>query len=370
MSITQQRIDYIRTQLETWQVDALLLGSPTNRRWVSGFTGSFGWILISAEAAILGTDFRYWEQALREAPNFTLFRWQRSQGEATWRDFLAGVSVVGIEAQHVTLAEFAALRQIEGKTWIELDKTVETAREVKSAEEIAQIQAAAAITDLAMAEVPRLARPGITEKQLAWKLEKIMRQNGADSLAFETIVASGPNGARPHHRPTDRDCSVPLSTRINTIDMGAKRDGYYSDMTRSFSSVTNRMHTSGMCTIWYWKQQNALTNMRADMKGNEVDALARDIIEAAGFADEFGHGLGHGVGLEIHEWPRLGKTETNTLPVNAIVTVEPGIYLPGWGGVRIEDLVVVTESGVDYLSRCPKEPIIPIKHAATGTRVL
>lgn len=368
MSITQQRIDYIRTQLETWQVDALLLGSPTNRRWVSGFTGSFGWILISAEAAILGTDFRYWEQALREAPNFTLFRWQRSQGEATWRDFLAGVSVVGIEAQHVTLAEFAALRQIEGKTWIELDKTVETAREVKSAEEIAQIQAAAAITDLAMAEVPRLARPGITEKQLAWKLEKIMRQNGADSLAFETIVASGPNGARPHHRPTDRELQIGDNI---TIDMGAQRDGYYSDMTRSFFLGDEPdAHFWDVYNLVLEAQQNALTNMRADMKGNEVDALARDIIEAAGFADEFGHGLGHGVGLEIHEWPRLGKTETNTLPVNAIVTVEPGIYLPGWGGVRIEDLVVVTESGVDYLSRCPKEPIIPIKHAATGTRVL
>ncbi|MCO5183362.1 MAG: aminopeptidase P family protein [Anaerolineae bacterium] len=368
MSITQQRIDYIRTQLETWQVDALLLGNPTNRRWVSGFTGSFGWILISAEAAILGTDFRYWEQALREAPNFTLFRWQRSQGEATWRDFLAGVSVVGIEAQHVTLAEFAALRQIEGKTWIELDKTVETAREVKSAEEIAQIQAAAAITDLAMAEVPRLARPGITEKQLAWKLEKIMRQNGADSLAFETIVASGPNGARPHHRPTDRELQIGDNI---TIDMGAKRDGYYSDMTRSFFLGDEPdAHFWDVYNLVLEAQQNALTNMRADMKGNEVDALARDIIEAAGFADEFGHGLGHGVGLEIHEWPRLGKTETNTLPVNAIVTVEPGIYLPGWGGVRIEDLVVVTESGVDYLSRCPKEPIIPIRHAATGTRVL
>lgn len=368
MSITQQRIAYVRTRLEEWQVDAVLLGSPTNRRWISGFTGSFGWTLISAETAILGTDFRYWEQAKREAPDFTLFRWQRSEGTATWRDFLAGVAVVGIEAQHVTLAEFAQLQQIEGIAWVKLDKTVETAREVKSAEEIAKIRAAAAITDYAMVQVHRLARPGMTEKQLAWELEKVMRSNGADGLAFETIVASGPNGARPHHRPTDRELQIGDNI---TIDMGAKLDGYYSDMTRAFFLGDEPdTHFWDVYNLVLEAQQSALNAMQAGMRGNEVDALARDIIATAGHADHFGHGLGHGVGLEIHEWPRLGKTEKDAIPVNAVVTVEPGVYLPDWGGVRIEDLVVVTETGVEYLSTCPKEPVIPVRHTASGTRIM
>jgi Xaa-Pro aminopeptidase len=359
MSITLQRIETVRTLLDKWEVDAVLIGSPYNRRWLSGFTGSFGWLLVSAENAILGTDFRYHEQSASQAPDFDLFKWVRADGLDAWRNFLGAEKRIGVESQYITLAEFATMQQIDGVTWKPLAQTVEPLRDVKDSAEINKIRAAAAITDHAMAQVHRLAQPGVTERELAWQLEKIMREHGADGLAFETIVASGPNGALPHHRPTDR--KLQIGDNI-TIDMGARLDGYHSDMTRAF--YLGDEPDEQFWTIYNLvldAQRNVLDNLKAGMSGVEADSLARDTITDAGYGENFGHGLGHGVGLYIHEGPRLSKIDDNILPENAVVTVEPGVYVPGWGGVRIEDLVLVGEAGIEFLSKCPKEPVIKPK---------
>jgi Xaa-Pro aminopeptidase len=239
---------------------------------------------------------------------------------------------------------------------VALPETVEALREVKAEEEIELIRRAAAITDAAMEQVPTLARVGIDERELAWQLERRMREAGADEMAFPVKVAGGPNAARPHHSPGDRPLQVG-DTII--VDMGAAVGGYRSDLTRSF-------HLGADPGQKFWEvynltlqaQKTALAEMRAGMSGREIDGLARSVIEAGGYGDDFGHSLGHGVGLEIHEGPRLGRTTDEAAPAGAVVTVEPGIYLPGWGGIRIEDLVLLTAEGAETISACPKTPII------------
>jgi Xaa-Pro aminopeptidase len=352
------RLAAVRRQMDGWQVESVLIGSNTNRRWLSGFSGSAGWLLVTRDHALLATDFRYWEQATRQASAFELVRLKGRTDEALAqlvRD--AAVSPVGIEAEHLTVSGYDALQKIDGVTWRKLRKSVEPLREVKSAEELAAIRAAAAITDLAMARVNELAQVGLKERELAWELEKTMRDAGADSVAFPIIVASGPNAALAHHRPGDR-CLQHGDAII--VDMGAALNGYMSDLTRTF-------HLGDEPDEHFWRVYNVvlqaqtavLQQARTGMTGKEVDSLARDVIVAAGFGDEFGHSLGHGVGLEVHEGPRFSQlAEEETMPAGAVVTVEPGIYQPGWGGVRIEDLVLLTETGIEQLSHCPKQPII------------
>lgn len=356
--LTAGRLAAVRRQMDGWEVESVLVGSSANRRWLSGFAGSAGWLLITRQKAWLGTDFRYWEQASHQAPAFELARFKGRSDEAL-AQFIReeALSPVGIEAEHLTVSGYDKLQKIEGITWTKLGQSVESLREVKSAEELAAIRAAAAIADLAMARVNDLVQPGMTERELAWELEKIMRQAGADALAFPIIVASGPNGALAHHRPGDR--------RLQTgdaivVDMGAALDGYMSDLTRTF-------HLGGQPDEQFWHVYNlvlqaqtaALEKAGPGMTGKEVDALARDVIAAAGHGDEFGHSLGHGVGLEVHEGPRFSYlADEEKMPAGAVVTVEPGIYQPGWGGVRIEDLILLTETGVELLSHCPKQPVI------------
>jgi Xaa-Pro aminopeptidase len=230
-------------------------------------------------------------------------------------------------------------------------------REVKTAEEIEHLKAAAELTDLAMSQVGDLAEPGMTESELAWKLEQIMREAGAESMAFPIIVASGPNSALAHHTPGNRKLQYgePL-----IVDMGARVNGYCGDLTRSFFTGDGPDDKfDEIYNIVLEAQVAAITGIKAGMMGNEADALARDIISEAGYGEEFGHSLGHGVGLDIHEGPGVSSlTVDHRLPDQSAVTIEPGIYIVGWGGVRIEDLVLVTASGCDYLSTCKKEPYI------------
>jgi Xaa-Pro aminopeptidase len=321
-------------------------------------------LIVTADRAIIGTDFRYWERATQEAPAFELFKFEGKPAERM-AAFIkeAAVTSLGVEGQQMTLAEFEALQKLDGISieWKQLNETVESLRHLKSAEEIEAIRAAAAITDQAMSSVNEIARPGMSEKQLAWELEKIMREAGADAMAFSVIIASGPNGAMAHHSSSGRKLQEGDAI---VVDMGAKLNGYNSDLTRTF-------HLGSRPDEKFWQIYNlvhkaqtaALEGIRAGQKGKAMDALAREVIEAADFGKEFGHSLGHGVGLEVHEGPRLSflaDDDEEPLPAGAVVTVEPGVYLPGWGGVRIEDLVLVTDSGVELLSRCSKNPIIPV----------
>lgn len=358
MSI-EQRLARVRAALEEWGVEGVLISNPMNRRWLSGFTGSAGWLLILPDAAWLATDFRYWEQAAAQAPAFAIHQMgERRVITETVRDVAAG-RCLGVEANHLTVQAFADLQAVENVSWKPLETTVEMWRAVKSEDELATIRRAAAITDIAVSQVPELARPSMTEAELAWLVEKSLRENGGEAVAFDVIVASGPNAALPHHHPGERRLQ-PGDAIV--VDLGAQVDGYKSDLTRTFFlGAEPDAQFREIYDLTLRAEMTALEGIRPGLSGVAADALARDVIGSAGHAEHFGHGLGHGVGLDIHEEPRLSPlSKTTALEPGMVVTVEPGVYLPGWGGVRIEDLVVVTEDGVELLSHAPKEPAIPL----------
>jgi Xaa-Pro aminopeptidase len=361
--VIQQRLSAVRQYLPDWGVEGLLISTGSNRRWLSGFTGSSGFLIVTPGRALIGTDFRYWSRAEREAPDFELVK---MEGSLRQRMAIllkeAAVSSLAVEGD-MTLNELALLEELEEFPieYKPVGDTVEPLRQAKSAAEIKAIRAAAAITDQAMSAVNEIVRPGMSEKQIAWELEKLMREAGADKMAFPVIVASGPtHAASAHHTAGDR--KVKAGDTI-IVDMGASLNGYNSDLTRTFYlggepdqkfwDIYNLVHEA---------QKAALNRIKAGERCREVDKAARDMITEAGYGQQFGHGLGHGVGLEVHENPRLSYTadEKDTLPAGAVVTVEPGVYIEGWGGVRIEDLVMVTDSGVELLSHCSKNPIIPV----------
>jgi Xaa-Pro aminopeptidase len=357
-SASAGRLAALRQMLDGWEVDGLLLGDASNRRWLSGFTGSSGWLLLTKKKALLATDHRYWEQAMLEAPLFELVKLAGKESEY-WPNFLGSADVrrLAVEGRHLTLKQFETIDRATNAGILTLDKSVEGLRAVKQEWEIAAIQAAAEITDHAMAQVPAIARPGMSEKTLAWALEKMMREAGAQAMAFDIIVASGPNGAMAHHTPGDRrlesgDCII--------VDMGAKLDGYHSDLTRTFhlGAPPNERFLQIYGAVLR-AQEAAISRMRSGMAGKEIDSLARELITEAGFGHAAGQSLGHGVGLDIHEEPFLSfRSEDDLVPSGTVVSVEPGIYLTGWGGVRIEDLVLLSAEGAEPISHCPKDPII------------
>ncbi len=358
----EKRLTAVRNLLREWQVDALYLSSESNRRWLSGFSGSNGQLLITQTQAILSTDFRYWQQAEQQAPAFRLYKHRRKPENTAELFQQAQVSSVAVEASHLTLRQAAELRQNEmlaGITWVERLETVEPLRAIKGEAELAAIRAAAAITDAVMAQVNYLARPGMSERALAWELEKAMREAGADGLAFPIIVASGPNSALPHYHTGQR----PLAAGdVLIVDMGAQLNGYHSDLTRTFYLGQNPSAAFWQLYELTLAAHTAVFQQaRPGMTAVDVDALARSVINAGGYGEQFGHGLGHGVGLEVHEAPSLSPHSKGTVvSVGMTATVEPGIYLPGWGGIRIEDLAYFTDEGLVAISQCAKEPLIPI----------
>lgn len=354
----EARLASVRAKFDNWSIDGLLIGSGANRRWLSGFAGSSGWLLVTADKALLGTDFRYWEQAKLQAPSFELFRFRGMITEELARMLeLVHIEKLGIESQHITVDQLADLGKKNSADYVSLKETLEPLRAVKNQDEIAKIREAAAISDQAMSEVSGLARPGKSERQLAWELEKIMRESGADGIAFSPIVASGPNGAMAHHHPGNRELR-PGDTIV--VDIGAELDGYHSDITRTFflgNQPSDKFQE--IYSLVLEAQTAAIGFLRSGVDGKTVDGQARQIIQSAGYGQYFGHGLGHGVGLEIHEGPRLSPlADGGDIPQGAVVTLEPGVYIPLWGGIRIEDLVLVTDSGIEPISTCPKEPFI------------
>ncbi len=357
----QQRITHIRSKFKQWNVEAILISDDINRRWVSGFTGSAGQVIITADQAILVVDSRYWEQAADQAPDFTLFKLRNSKEELKKLYAQTAVSRIALSARHTTLAHKKMLDNIPDIEWVILHDPISPMRFVKTIAELQTIRRAAAITDSAMAKVNTWARPGVNERELAWMLEKEMRQTGADGMAFDIIVAAGKNSAHPHHTPSNYQLQA---GDMLTVDMGAKVNGYHSDMTRAF-------YLGAEPTAEFWQIYNlvlaahtaVIENARPGMNNHAIDAFARTLINDAGHKEHFGHGLGHGVGLEIHENPHIGSSESakkRTAVVGMTLTIEPGIYIPDWGGIRIEDLGVMGEYGIELISHCPKAPIIPI----------
>jgi len=352
-----ERIERLRELLAQQSLEALLVSGAENRRYLSGFTGSAGVLIITAEEALLATDFRYYEQVKMQAPAFALVEVVGSVVKALAAQVQRlGVHRVGFEAQNLSVETYQQWQaEMPTVEWAPTQGLVESLRMVKDEAEITFIEEAVHLADAAMIHIMEWMRPGVTEREVSWELEVHMRTHGAERLAFTTIVGSGPNGAMSHAVTSDRPIAWGDSV---VIDMGAMVQGYCSDLTRSFClGQANEEYLA----IWHTvlgAQEAAEQAIRPGLSGVEADATARRIIYEAGYEGKFGHGLGHGVGLAIHEAPRAGMTSEDTLAVNQILTVEPGIYLPGQFGVRIEDMVVLTAEGCRVLTECPKTPVI------------
>ena len=352
---TAPRVRRVRDRLDELEADALLVSNDYNRRYLSGFTGSSGWLLLSAAAALLFTDSRYTEQAGKQAAEFTVVPLTGALGPALL-DLCRqhGVRRLAFESEHVSVANHDSYSEsLAGEVdLIGTKGVVEKLRVAKEPDEVAALRRAIGIADNALAELLAWLRPGMTERAVAWRLEVLMREAGAEGLSFPSIVAGGPNAAMPHHRPGDD--TIPSDAFI-VMDFGCIAGGYCSDMTRTVVLGTPPAEMREIYGVVLQAQETAAAQVRAGMTGVEADALARDVIEAAGRLEHFGHGLGHGVGLQIHEAPRLSPLAGDTpLPAGAVFSIEPGIYLPGVGGVRIEDLALLHDDGAETLTGSPK----------------
>lgn len=355
------RVARLRGALDGAACDALLVTHLTNIRYLTGFTGSAAMLLVHPDALTFVTDGRYEEQAAGQLTaagveaDVVIGRSAAEQREAV-RELTTGIQRLGLEAEHVTWAEQRryADEWLPGPALVPSSGLVETLRLVKDDGEVARIETACGIADAALATVAPMLELGPTEAAFALELDTEMRRQGADDLSFETIVAAGPNGSRPHHSPSGR----PIHRGdLVVIDFGALVDGYHSDMTRTFAVGGPEALDDTQCRmvdVVREAQAAGVAAVRAGASTREVDAACREVIVEAGWGDAFVHGTGHGVGLDIHEDPRVSWNADATLAPGHVVTVEPGVYLPGHGGVRIEDTVVVTESGCRTLTRAPK----------------
>jgi Xaa-Pro aminopeptidase len=343
-------------RLGALEVDALLVTNLPNVRYLTGFTGSSGAVLVAGDGSVFFTDGRYGEQSRSEVPDLER-EVSMDPPAAAIRERCGrlGVARLGFERHAVTVARLdewrAALPDVD---LVGVDPEVERLRWTKDAEERDLIAAAQDATDAAFDEILDGFAVGITERQIAEQLERAMARNGADERSFESIVAFGEHAAEPHHRPCHRALA---EGDVIKLDFGAAVAGYHTDMTRTVAFGTPPSELRKVHDLVAEAQQAGIDAVRAGAVGGDVDRAARAVIEEAGYGDRFGHGLGHGVGLEIHEGPSLRRGGDDVLPEGAIVTVEPGVYLPGLGGVRIEDTVEVTAEGARTLSRATRELI-------------
>jgi Xaa-Pro aminopeptidase len=356
-----QRLDHVRAILAERNLNAVLVTLPANRFYLSGFTAadhgpdeSAGVLLVDRCDATLLTGATNLPWAEAEAVGVSVAAaerpWEKTVGERLRR---AGWSQVGFEDSALSVASWRGLTDAAGAdlSLVPLGDALNQLRAVKEPAELDLLAAALRLTDEAFVAATASLTPGTTERELAWRIEREMRDRGADGPAFPTIVAAGPHGARPHHSASDRpiEAGEPI-----VIDMGAQVGGYAGDLTRTIWVGEPTPRLRGVYNVVASAQRAALDALRAGLTGKEADAAARDVIEAAGYGDQFTHGLGHGLGIRVHEAPSLGKTSTDVLQAGNVVTVEPGIYLPDWGGVRIEDVGVVETDGFRVLTAAPK----------------
>ncbi len=357
----RSRIAQLREVMSRIGVDAFLISQPESRRYLSGFTGhdhppmdSAGFLFITGSEAILLTDGRTVEQAEKEAPYFEIRRMDvRLPSELERFVPQMGLSRVAFEGNHLTYRLYDEVSRAIGEaTIVPTYDVLDHIRAIKGPGELEAIREAVAIADRAFAHILTIVTPGMTERQLVWEMEAFLRKNGSEGVAFDTIVASGPNASMPHHVPGDRPLQAgePI-----IIDWGARVRGYCSDITRTIVLGEADEKLKRVYNTVLEGQEKAEARIRAGITGAKADGIARKVIEDAGFGDAFGHGLGHGVGLAIHESPRVGKASQDVLEDGMVFSVEPGIYLPGWGGVRIEDLATLRGGKVIVLTRSPKQ---------------
>ena len=360
MTISQRR-DRLRQSLAAAELDAVLVSDLVNVRYLSGFTGSNAALLIRAddETPILATDGRYRTQAAQQAPDAEVVIERACGPHLVGRAAASGVRTLGFESHVVTVDAYAALTKAAGDACrlVRAAGMVEALREVKDAGEVALLRLACEAADAALHDLIEGGglRPGRTEKEVRNQLEALMFDHGADGVSFETIVAAGANSAIPHHRPT---AAVLAAGDFVKIDFGALVAGYHSDMTRTVVLGPIAQWQQDIYTLVADAQRAGRNALAPGVVLKDVDAASRQVIADAGYAENFGHGLGHGVGLQIHEAPGINGSAAGTLLAGSAVTVEPGVYLPDRGGVRIEDTLVVTADTPDLLTRFPKDLVI------------
>ncbi|MGI6654623.1 MAG: M24 family metallopeptidase [Christensenellales bacterium] len=338
--------------------EAVIIHKPSNMRYLSGYTGE-GMLVLSHGVRAVITDFRYTEQVGQQAPGWTCLEISTGTGHADLVGQVLkehGLTSARYEDDYVTVKGYETLVQkLSGVALTSLNRAPEALRMVKDEDELAQMEKACALSSQAFDYICGVIKPGMTEQQLKLELEYRMLSLGADSVAFSTIVASGPNGSLPH--------AVPGSRRVEkgdmiTLDFGARVNGYCADMTRTVAVGEPSAKMKEIYAIVLEAQMTCQDALAPGKVCKDIDALARDIIGAAGYGEHFGHGLGHGVGIDIHEEPRLSRVGVELLTPGHVVTVEPGIYLPGIGGVRIENTCVITQSGARSLVDAPRELLV------------
>lgn len=343
-------------------VDALVVSDLTNVRWLTGFTGSNGWLVVSRDALTLVTDGRYGVQAEQQSAASgvelaVVVGRTTPHLQGLLSAAVAPFARVGFEAANLTVAQHTVWSETFAGALVPTTGVVEHARRAKDDGEIALIAQGCRIADAALAEVAPTLRPGVTEAQVRNRLEVLLRELGASGPSYETIVAAGPvNAALPHHRPTDTSLA---DGDLVIIDVGALVDGYHSDMTRTFVVGEPSSQQTEMYGLVLGAQRAGLAAVAAGVPCREVDAACRRMIGDAGYGDWFSHGTGHGVGLLIHEEPYQNAVSEAVLQVGDVVTIEPGVYRDGFGGIRVEDLVVVTDDGCRALTAFPKDSLCP-----------
>lgn len=349
------KLEQVHEILNHKRLDAMIVLSDFNRRYLSGFTGTSGALIITHNKNYLVTDFRYIEQATKQAPEFEIIN--RQNGLITEiKNILeqAQLSNIGFEGHQISYDTYVELNK--GMiTLISISDSIDKIREVKSEEEIKLIRKAAEIVDKTYDYILTVVKVGMSEREIKALLESKMLELGADGPSFDTIVASGYRGALPHGVASDK---LIVKGDMITLDFGAYYRGYCSDITRTFAVGEPDPKMKEIYNIVLSSQIKAIDEIRPGMTVQEADALSRDYIDAHGYGQEFGHSLGHGIGLDIHEGPLLSKNSTGELQVNNCVTIEPGIYVDGLGGVRIEDDILITENGCDVFTKCTKDLII------------
>jgi Xaa-Pro aminopeptidase len=352
--MSTERADRLEERFGERGVDAFLVSGFANLRYLSGFVTDNGFCVVGPGIRTIVTDFRYVEQVRGEAPDWDLVQGERDLF-ASIADVLGerGVQRLGFEDHHISVRSHTRLRGHvpDATELVAAGGLVEELRAVKEPGELDAIRAAATLADEVLAGVPERGLVGRTEREVSNELQAEMRRLGAEGPSFPPIVAAGAHGALPHAVP--RDVEIEAGTLV-VVDMGCVVDGYCSDCTRTFATGQLDDDAAEAYELVLRAQESALGAVKEGAVCKEVDAVARDAIAAAGHAEHFGHGLGHGVGLEVHEAPTLGRTAEGSLHARNVVTVEPGVYVPGRFGVRIEDLVVVGEGGPEVLTSFPK----------------
>jgi Xaa-Pro aminopeptidase len=353
----RKRLETIRSKIKENEIDGILITKRENYTYLSGFTGSSAYLVITSDSADLITDFRYIEQATKQAPLFNIIKYKGNVAieinNALKRNNVEKLGFESIDLTYDKYEDYSS--KFEVKELIPLKNIIESIRMIKDSEELQFIKKAVEIADGAFLNVLPLIKPGILETEVSAEIEYFMKKQGAQGSSFQTIVASGARSAMPHGVASNKEIK---NGDVIIMDYGAIYQGYCSDITRTIFLGKPDEKMTKIYDIVLRAQKEALNGSHKGLKGREIDSIAREIINNSGYEKNFGHGLGHGVGLEIHEEPRFAPSDDNTMENGMVVTVEPGIYVEGYGGVRIEDMIVIKDDQPEILTRATKELIV------------